>query len=538
MVHGKVVRVVMIPGKSYCFIEYANIEDAECAFYRMHGQSQLGQNGVVLYLSYVDLIPDYKNPWSEGLPKGLILIDDFISEDEETMLIESLTWDNDGNEGSSLKHRQVTHYGYEFLYGTNNVDSRNPMGRKIPENYNYVFDRIKRTVPGLGWYVPEQMTANKYLPGQGIPPHVDTHSAFHDPIISLSLLGDIVMEFKKGDIHACVHLKRRSILIMTQECRYAWTHGITPRMTDIILHKDDGLTVVKRQTRISLTFRKLKSTPCECIYHNLCDSFAQKANSIVENAAKLELENVHNVYNQIGNHFSETRHSPWPNVEEFILSLHPGSILCDIGCGNGKYLKSNPQIYNIGCDRSESLLSVCREREFNVFLSDCLNLPFASNTVDACISIAVIHHLASKERRIKAIQEMTRILATNGKALIYVWAKNQKANNKKSSYLRQNKKTDENGDAVNVSNNIEIESKSSLPIHTNRTQFKHQDILVPWKLKNEFNEDSRDEKKTFLRFYHVFEENELENLCREIKNIEIVKSYYDQGNWCIIFKKI
>lgn len=529
----------MIPGKSYCFIEYCELEDATRAFYEMHGKSQLGQNGVVLYLSFVKSVPDYKNPWNETLPKGLILIDDFIDEAEELGILESLTWNEDDNVESSLKHRQVKHFGYEFLYGSNNVDIEKPLTRKIPESCAFIFDRLKHTVPGLGWYDPEQMTVNKYLPGQGIPPHVDTHSAFHDPIISLSLLGDTVMEFRKGDRHSCVHLKRRSILLMTHESRFGWTHGITPRMTDIILHKDDGLTVVRRDTRISLTFRKLKSIPCDCSYHSLCDTFLSKTKTIVDKAAELELENVHNVYNQIGNHFSETRHSPWPHVEEFIQSLGSGSILCDIGCGNGKYLKSNSNIYKIGCDRSDSLLSVCRERDFNVFLSDCLNLPIKSNTVDACISIAVIHHLASRDRRLKAIREMARVLVTHGQALIYVWAKNQKANNKKSSYLRQNKKTDENDDAMeSIAEDVSVANSTSLPVHTNRTQFKHQDILVPWKLKSEFNESPSEEKKTFLRFYHVFEEYELDNLCKEIEAIEIVKSYYDQGNWCVIFRKI
>ena len=36
-------------------------------------------------------------------------------------------------------------------------------------------------------YEPDQVTVNEYLPGQGIAPHVDTHSAFEDGIASLSL---------------------------------------------------------------------------------------------------------------------------------------------------------------------------------------------------------------------------------------------------------------------------------------------------------------------------------------------------------------
>lgn len=43
--------------------------------------------------------------------------------------------------------------------------------------------------------------------------------------------------------------------------------------------------------------------------------------------------------------------------------------------------------------------------------------------------------------------------------------------------------------------------------------------------------------KTFLRYYHVFDENELFALCSQFDNIVIEDSYYDQGNWCIIFRK-
>lgn len=145
---------------------------------------------------------------------------------------------------------------------------------------------------------------------------------------------------------------------------------------------------------------------------------------------------------------------------------------------------------------------------------------------------------------------MIRILRPSGRALIYVWAKNQALKNK-SSYLRQNKRNnrsnvadDDNIDADNaVVNDVNDANVHSLPIHTNRTQFKHSDILVPWKLKAgegtnpTENSNNSDSPKTYLRYYHVFEENELEQLCSSFSNISIVKSYYDQGNWCVIIEK-
>lgn len=61
-------------------------------------------------------------------------------------------------------------------------------------------------------------------------------------------------------------------------------------------------------------------------------------------AARLEEEYVHRVYDAIASHFSSTRHSPWPRVCHFLSSLPPGSVLADVGCGNGKYLGVNPEM--------------------------------------------------------------------------------------------------------------------------------------------------------------------------------------------------
>lgn len=57
----------------------------------------------------------------------------------------------------------------------------------------------------------------------------------------------------------------------------------------------------------------------------------------------------------------------------------------------------------IGCDRSSELLKVCLGRNFNIFQCDCLAVPLRDQSVDACISIAVVHHLASKVSSSKLI---------------------------------------------------------------------------------------------------------------------------------------
>jgi hypothetical protein len=58
------------------------------------------------------------------------------------------------------------------------------------------------------------------------------------------------------------------------------------------------------------------------------------------------------VYDIIAGHFSSTRFAVWPKVRAFLESLPPGSVVADVGCGNGKYLGVRPDLAVLGCDRS------------------------------------------------------------------------------------------------------------------------------------------------------------------------------------------
>ncbi|XP_057830695.2 tRNA (carboxymethyluridine(34)-5-O)-methyltransferase isoform X2 [Cryptomeria japonica] len=139
----------------------------------------------------------------------------------------------------------------------------------------------------------------------------------------------------------------------------------------------------------------------------------------------IEKKYVHNVYDAIAPHFSSTRFAKWPKVAKFLDSLTPGSIILDAGCGNGKYLGFNPNCFFIGCDISSSLINICGSRGHEVLVADAINLPYRNGFGDAAISIAVLHHLSTEERRKKAIEELVRIVHKGGKVLITVWAVEQ-----------------------------------------------------------------------------------------------------------------
>ncbi|KAJ8662860.1 hypothetical protein O0I10_001036 [Lichtheimia ornata] len=207
--------------------------------------------------------------------------------------------------------------------------------------------------------------------------------------------------------------------------------------------------------------------------------------------ASYEETHVHKVYEEIASHFSETRYKPWPVVETFLHSMPTGSVGADVGCGNGKYIGVNPNILMLGSDRSSNLIKIVQERGFEGMVADGLDLPYRDNAFDFVVSIAVIHHFASPERRQEALKELLRITRPGGKILVFVWALEQ---------TKFSKRNFEPG---------------------------KQDVFVPWMLKS-------DPSKVYQRYYHLFQQGELDQLFKSISNVTIETSGYDRDNHYVI----
>lgn len=84
-----------------------------------------------------------------------------------------------------------------------------------------------------------------------------------------------------------------------------------------------------------------------------------------ERSAALERVYVHEVYENFGDYNSSTVRS---KVVQFLNSLDPGSIICDVGCGNGRYLASscNPSTFALGCERSFNLAKTAKNSAVEV----------------------------------------------------------------------------------------------------------------------------------------------------------------------------
>jgi alkylated DNA repair dioxygenase AlkB len=95
---------------------------------------------------------------------------------------------------------------------------------------------------------------NEYYPGQGIALHCD-YEPFDRTVVSISLLSPCVMDFRhvESGRRESMLLERCSLLILSDEARYDWQHGIARRKSD----RWNGRRLV-RARRVSITFRRLR----------------------------------------------------------------------------------------------------------------------------------------------------------------------------------------------------------------------------------------------------------------------------------------
>lgn len=73
-----------------------------------------------------------------------------------------------------------------------------------------------------------------------------------------------------------IFLPPRSLLVLSEEARYAWHHYIPHHKVDII----NGERIRRSTRRVSFTFRKVRFGPCNCRFQENCDSQTQTMDSL------------------------------------------------------------------------------------------------------------------------------------------------------------------------------------------------------------------------------------------------------------------
>ena len=442
-----------------------------------------------------------------------------------------------------------------------------------------------------------QVTVNEYAPGTGIGSHIDTESAFGEGIMSITLKGGCVMEFRERKISGpsdppleqssssavqftgrrkLVYLPQRSLLAMCGDARYRWEHMIVSRSTDTV----DG-KVIPRATRLSLTLRTaltLGRVPhplprVELLYGNLNPNYYYRAcnNRTLSHASNTSLDlddplvtpatervHVHSVYDAIAtqwNHTRGKRNVLWPSATHFIQSMPKGSVIADVGCGDGKYFEvaRNSGHVVVGTDISIPLLQTSNAGTMvpptDVVGADCMNLPLTSSSCDAALCIAVMHHLSTVERRKQCLRELRRIVKENGCVMVQAWALEQESDsrhdfgatdvlvpfNAQPRYLKLakvNEKQIENPVTDSENNWNESDDGDEAKAAIVRLGADVTEAYAEMYSGAQFDPDKG--LVVFQRYCHVYRQGELDELFQAAGGWEIMESGYESGNHYIV----
>ncbi|KAJ7323039.1 hypothetical protein DFH08DRAFT_888608 [Mycena albidolilacea] len=106
-----------------------------------------------------------------------------------------------------------------------------------------------------------QVILNLYHPGEGITPHVDLLKRYDDGIVGVSFGSSCAMQFARVEQEESsspmqLFLPERSMIVLSGEARYDWTHGIDKRAVDLVSDSESEW-IVERGVRMSVTFRWL-----------------------------------------------------------------------------------------------------------------------------------------------------------------------------------------------------------------------------------------------------------------------------------------
>jgi ubiquinone/menaquinone biosynthesis C-methylase UbiE len=156
------------------------------------------------------------------------------------------------------------------------------------------------------------------------------------------------------------------------------------------------------------------------------------------------LSDLESGYDLIADKFSGTRAFMWRDLGFVKDLVKPGDRVLDFGCGNGRlagFLEGDYKEY-VGVDISPKLINIAKQKYSNEkarFIKvhpvksslrevsaeggqfNRVKLPLEDNYFDIIFSIAVFHHLPSREYRKQIAKELYRVLQPEGKLVVVVW---------------------------------------------------------------------------------------------------------------------
>lgn len=213
-------------------------------------------------------------------PSGLSYVPDFITEEEERLLIPilaALPYYDFVLQGVVAK-RKVIHFGFGYQFYAQKVERKDPFPAWLAE----LRDRVA-PIAGLDPNVIEQALVNKYDPGAGIGWHRDA-PPFGPTVIGISIGTDEVMRFRRqvGDNFEMYKqpLARRSLYVLSGSSRAYWQHSLP----------------AAKELRYSITFRtvkeKFKGSPDDETPYAVANEIQAEQAYELEDSVQDELQNA------------------------------------------------------------------------------------------------------------------------------------------------------------------------------------------------------------------------------------------------------
>jgi len=240
-------------------------------------------------------------------------------------------------------------------------------------------------------------------------------------------------------------------------------------------------------------------------------------------------------YNKLAEDYHQKRKKPWKSLEDFLKIVNSKNVQfmglsIDLGCANGRNFKllhsNNTRL--IGVDNSIQFLkiayqelndkdqfSISEKNSIHLLLSDILFLPIRPNTINNVFSIATIHHIKDKKERKNLINQISKILKSDGYLLFSVWRKYQK--DYKTYFIIDRIKR--------IFNTSYFKKQKELGLN------EFGDKYVSWEISKDH--------KPYFRFYHFFSKIEVKKLLKNYRVKELIKlgGPNKKDNYFVIAKK-
>eukprot|EP01063_Lacrimia_lanifica_P003422 TRINITY_DN11832_c0_g1_i1.p1 TRINITY_DN11832_c0_g1~~TRINITY_DN11832_c0_g1_i1.p1 ORF type:complete len:227 (+),score=49.68 TRINITY_DN11832_c0_g1_i1:105-785(+) len=211
-------------------------------------------------------------------------------------------------------------------------------------------------------------------------------------------------------------------------------------------------------------------------------------------AEGFEDAHVWQVYDEIAPQWHETRRHPWRLCKAWLEGRQAGELCVEVGCGNGRNLKPLAAgVAWVGCDMSVPLLRFVPGESFQCCAT---KVPLRNGCADSAMSIAVLHHLSTPTRRLRALQELCRIVRPGGSLLLYVRS-----------------------------------SESRGLIHQGAAPIPHRegnDIMIDWR---------RRAGDALARYHHLFPRAEVDGYVAQLP-VRVVSFEQEKDNWVVVMDRL